>query len=507
MAENENKTIKFSLPFLNKTMPNRMDYCSISYTEPVYVPTQLLFIDCTKKRVAGFFVQADMESYIDYFAVFRPETNSQSNSEEEKDLLIKIRPQILHYLDISYQQYIDQGTAGRLVIWLISDLTDSFGQRMLTELPLDISNMFFWKTGKIPLIIRAGVGGNKAQRQKYISSIQEQYFSLDSFSIPYQNRHRKNKIYNNEYDISILFSHFSALDRVMKHILPLHYEESEKAIAKGENSTKSGMLGVEESLNFSLQWRKLDWFSLTQTQYIPRLWFSEHADILDILDYQRCPERIADLFAPLKNFRREKNWDNLKLPRYSKVMWKEKPYRVTTGDYQTREHLIQFNQRYGLWKHSLKLIEHAQKESLDLPVVWRKLEAISRYYLGQKEHAQKLFASYRMCLDDDPMKSAETYDEMARIWLMEEQYENAYNCGLEAIALDKQCRNAYDALVLAARCLKSKDHEDRAILLAQKNKVVIPIIIREELTRVMRGVQLQQFGQSHKKWWQFWKRK
>src|SRR5204862_2710 len=146
---------------------------------------------------------------------------------DTKAALIAQRPGALHAVLDAHERRRAQGSKGRVVVWLVADLGDPAGRRMLAELPLDVANVLFRKAGEAP----------------------------------------------------------------------------------GD-------------------------------------------DLLEVLDYRRCPAREGDPWAAIKDRSREKNWDGIGYdlgPPGIDPMRGEAPYRITPGDHATRLHLAAFLHRQGAY--------------------------------------------------------------------------------------------------------------------------------------------------------------
>lgn len=489
-------------------MPNGMDCCCLLQTEPRCVPTQWLVFDCTPSGRCSEWFREDKEKTIDYIWLRHglDRTPPDADTAPVKRAFIDLRPTAVAAMLDTYRSRRNFGSGGRLVIWFIGDVSDSFSTLLLAELPLDLSNVIFWESGWAPAVIRGAIGAGTDERQRFLSIVCNQYFRMPDFFIPYHGKHEKGQLYGNEFDSCLLAPDDVPLRAVIQHLVPLHLEETRFAADRTEPHLGGGTLVIEEVMERSLKWRRIDWLAIAQYPYFPRLWDTEKSDILDVLDYRRCPQRVKDPWAALKHRSREKNWDHLNFrPETHDLMQLEQPYRISPGDMRSRLSLAQFllrcDDRAGVLEHC-SFASNEAKDKVD--AVWLKIEGLARYGLGEQERARALFQSYRRKLLSIEGPSASTFDEVGAIALMEAEWKLAVEYALKAIEIDKHLLHAYDTLVIAARKSHNPEWEELARSLADKNCVKVPIHVREQAQQVVRAAKpIGAAPKPQKKWWQF----
>lgn len=485
-------------------MPNGTDCSNLLQTEALCVPTQWVILDCTPEAVARPWLRKDVGDSIDFIELPRAELEPGASAEAIKRALIAARPKVTGALLDAFERRKREGTHGRLVIWVIADLDDPLGRAALVELPLDLANLMFWKTGNVPGVIRGCFGGGGGARGQTLADIAPQYFKMADFSGPYYGRVEPGGIYANEFDSVLAAGDPDAIRRVVEHLVPLHISERNAARSRGAQlPSAGGVFVIEEAMAGSLAWRKIDWLAVSMYPYFARLWDADATDILDVLDFTRCPQRSKDPWAALKQRKREKSWDTLSLPdSRSDLALNEGPYRISPGDTRARLELARFLLRSNLAEELQLQIEAAKREARELPRDWMKLEGLLLHRMG-KEGALDVLGAYRTALEAEPSPSAEMLDEIAGIALMERDFPLARRYALLAIEKDKGLLHAYDGLVIAGRMAREPSYEREARELAAKNGVRIPLLVREETAAIMKTAQPVEV--PAKKWWQFWK--
>jgi len=467
------------------------------------VPTQWLIIDATADaRVRGW-LQPGAVDTIDLLTIDRDGTLDDPDA--LKQYYIESRPSVLRAVFASFDARRSQGSRGRLVVWVVGDAEDPFGRLILTELPLDISQAVFWRTNYAPGMLRVCIGPDRDGRRCYLSGIQAQYFSMPDFSPAYYGQHEEGRLYGNEFDSTLVSPDDEGVRRILDHLQPLHLEEFGYASQFDDPPSGGGMMVIEHVLKWSREWRKVDWFALSAYPYFARLWDTEKSDILEILDFRRCPRRASDPWAALSSRAREANWDHLGLTQPAvDVMHLEKPYRVSPGDSATRFLLAEF--LLNVEKHGAAL-EQCQiasaEDATGLPEAWKGTEGMARHGLGQEVEARELLTDYRTGLKGQPDPSAQTLDKIAGLDLMLGDWAEAAAHAEEAVGKDPHLLNAYNALIIASRQSGNASIAARAKSLAEANGIKIPILAQEEVREVMSKAKIVE--PTEKKWWQFWK--
>ncbi len=410
-------------------MPNGTDCAAILQTEAVCVPTQWFIIDCTTSGRAAQWLRADLGNAIDYLHLT---AHHDVDAAAAKATLIALRPKALHALYEAHDRRVREGTKGRLVVWVIADLAEPLGNRLLAELPLDVAQAMFWKTGTVPAVIRAAVGGDESDRVQYLKAVRDQYFSMPDFSLPYYGNHEAGRLYANEFDSTLLSPTDEELRAVVEHLVPLHVDESHFAKAHLQRHSAGGIFVIEEVMGQSLRWRKIDWLAVTAYPYFRRLWQLPQDDVLELLDYRRCPARAKDPWAALKDRQREKDWHHLDLDGAANVLLEgeEQAYRVTPGDHETRLLLVEFIARHQLHADVLRQCEVGRLEAgPDADPRWIKAQALAYHGLGDEPRAKGLLTEYRQRLQSRSDPSAQTLDEIGSIALMEGDFATALSGG------------------------------------------------------------------------------
>jgi hypothetical protein len=482
-------------------VPNGTDCSNILQTEAICVPTQWFIVDCTKEGRIAPWLKADLSGEIDYFhcdGLCDPHAGFQ-----------QLRPNVLHALLDAYHRRKAEGSRGRLVVWVIADLSEPLGNLLLAQLPLDIANLMFWESHLVPVVIRAGIDGTAEDRRRYLSCIRDQYFGLPDFSRPYYGKHTPGQIYGNEFDSTLLSPNDAGLRNIVEHLVTLHLAETRFAKSHLQRNSRGGILVIEQVMKESLRWRKIDWLAATSYPFFKRLWNTEREDILDLLDYSRCPARQQNPWATLQGRSREKNWNDLDLdPVKSDPLVGQSPYRVSPGDHRTRLALAHFLLSHRLYEDVLAQCKVAQDEGgYRASDQWLKIEGLAQRGVGKDSESRKLFGQYREKLEADPSPTAQTFDEIASMALMERDFRSAFDSALKAVKRDRFLTHAYDAMVLAGRESGDPSFEKQAIELAKDNGVAIPIHVRERTAQVMKGAKVSEVKPqppAAKKWWKFW---
>jgi hypothetical protein len=484
-------------------MPNGTDCSNVLQSEALCVPTQWFFLDCTADGRAGEWLKADLGNDIDYFHLALRDVDPET-------CVISMRPAVLHAILDAHARRVAEGSKGRLVIWIVGHLGDPAEVRLLAELPLDVSNFMFWESGLVPIVIRCAVGGTDEDRHRYLRPVREQYFGLTDFSAPYYGKHDAGRVYGNEFDSTLLASDGAQLRKLVEYLVPLHVEEARFARAHLQRHSPGGMFVIEDVMRNSARWRKIDWLGVAAYPFFKRLWDLARDDVLEVLDYRRCPGRAKDPWAALSGRAREKNWDDLGL---DPTPWNpfdgERAYRITPGDHPVRLRLAKFLLRQDAFAEVLEHCEIARAEGgYDAAERWLKAEAMARHGLGRKAEARALFAQYRQQLERVTDPSAELLDEIGGIALMEGDFTTAYEVARRAIGKDRFLGHAYDTMVIAGRSSGNAEYERAATELAAMNKVTVPIHVRESVSQAMKGAKVIPAGAhrpTRRRWWQFWR--
>lgn len=466
-------------------MPNGSDCSNLLQTEPLSVPTQWFFLDCTTQGVIRDWIGEDVAPTVDYCLLPRPaqpEPGPADSVEALKRALIQLRPAVLAELGDSYERRLQTGTQGRLVIWIIADLSDPLGALALAELPIDLSNRIFFTTGLAPAVLRCAIGGSEEEKRRTLALIKPQYFDMPDYSRPYYERWEPRELYSNEFDSMLLFPDRDSLRRTLSHLLPLHAEETKRTLADLQPRRSGGMLVIETAMARSRTFRRIDWLAVAMYPYFPRLWDLAREDVLDVLDFSRRPERSADPWAALKRRKREASWDHLSLGAPSHDLHLlEEPYRISPGDHQTRLPLARRLFRERSTEEAVDQLARARSDSADLPLPWLKLEGLILHGKGQEEAATALFRKYvERLAATNPEPSASVLDELGSVQLLLHAHGQAAELARRAIALDKALLHAYDTLIIASRESGDPQYEKEAVALARTNQVAIPILVREE---------------------------
>src|SRR3954462_11498292 len=276
-------------------MPNGSDCSAMLQTEALCVPTQWVVFDCTADGRAGGWLSADLANEIDYLH----QPPRAKAAQDTKAALIAQRPGALRAVLDAHERRRAQGSKGRVVVWFIADLSDSAGRRMLAELPLDLANVLFWKSGVAPAVVRVGLGSDRADRGRFLRMVRDQYFGLPDFTAPYEGRHIAGQVYGNAFDATLLCAADDDLKAILAHLVPLHLEETAFARSHLERVAPGGLLVIEDAMRNSRRWRRIDWLAVAMYPYFKRLWEAPGEDILEVLDYRRCPTRESDPWAAI----------------------------------------------------------------------------------------------------------------------------------------------------------------------------------------------------------------
>lgn len=396
-------------------------------------------------------------------------------------MYISRRPSLLGSFVKLYDEGIKKGTKGRVVIWMISDIENDFSTMLLTELGLDISNFCHWRYKFVPGIIRVGLsrGDSHSNKviQQFLTNLSIQYFDLPQFNVKRDidnigdvaidqgfNLNQSARIGStqpfairgNPYDITLLFDRLDTFVELLNRILKIHVMESQYI-----NKNRSAILGsggqlylVQSKLISSYSpWRRLDWLTLAQTDFMPRLWMmskeASRKEFYELLDYRFWRGRFSYLFEEetldeadlekmiisypdskgvdiylrdndqFKRRRRERNWNKLlatfessnsmdKLDLqysqesivdsgssdYSISLEESNMYRITKGDYASFKELAYYFQKEKLFHESLAIIELGKPE-LDIGDELYKLKGISLLNLGKNQEGSDILKNYR----------------------------------------------------------------------------------------------------------------
>jgi tetratricopeptide (TPR) repeat protein len=464
-------------------MPNGTDCSCLLQTEPQVTPTQWLVFDLTADGRCLEWIRHDQTGAIDYVPLRGGEPTLPVSNEGDaaKQALIEVRPTATRALLDSYARRCEAGSGGRLVMWFIGDVADPLSRQLLAELPMDLSNLIFWESGNVPAVIRGCLSADDEARRALLSMLHDQYFIMPPFSDAYYGEHISGQLYGNEFDSCLLSADDDRLRHVIEHLVPLHVEETAYAVQHAEPRRGGGLLIIEDTLQDSLRWRKIDWLAVAMYPYFPRLWEAGEEDFLDVLDYARCGARRADPWAALRRHSRERNWDHLQLTAHYDLARLEQPYRISPGDVRSRLPLTGFLLRRGHPEEALRQCELAAGESEEeLAPAWLKMEGLARHELNHEDQARALFVRYRERLMAGTDASAATFDEISSTFLMEDNWERAVEYARKAIDSDPHFLHAYDALVIAARAMNQPELEEHARRLAEEHGVRIPIHVHEE---------------------------
>jgi hypothetical protein len=486
-------------------MPNGTDCSNILQTEALCVPTQWFVLDCARDGRVSKWLRADLSGEIDYLHL-----DADADAVDAKAALKKLRPKVLRELADTGDRRRSEGSLGRLVVWIIADLAEPLGNLLLAELPLDLSNATFWSSSNVPAVIRAGIGGSAADRRRCLSVVRDQYFGRPDFSKPYYGKHEPGQLYDNEFDSTLLCDNDDEMRSIIELLVPLHLAETKFAKAHLQRHQRGGMFVIEQVMKNSLQWRKIDWLAVTSYPYFRRLWTAGQQDILELLDYRRCPERANDPWAALKGRQREKNWNDLNLdPAAFNPLQDEEPYRVTDGDHRTRFLLAGFLLRHKLNDDVFQQCEIGRAEGgYPNNPKWTKIEGLALSALGRKDEGRELLSVYRRKLQEERSPSADVLDEIASMALFEGEFQLAFDTARQAVAKDKFLGHAYDTMVWAGRESGNSEYERSATELAKQNGVTVPIHVREQTNKVLKTAKVVKSPPVKKavpkKWWQFW---
>lgn len=464
-------------------MPNGTDCSSLLQTEALSVPTQWFILDCTAQGEVRSWIAEDQAPSVDCCLLPRPAGAGAADSVEAlKRWLIGARPAVLAQLADSYERRFRDGTEGRLVIWVIADLSDALGALALAELPIDLSNRIFFSAGLAPAVLRCAIGGSDPERRRTLALLRPQYFDMPDYSRPYYDQWEPRQLYANEFDSTLLLPDRGALRRILSHLLPLHVEETARTLARLQRHREGGVLVIESAMARSRSLRRIDWLALAMYPHFPRLWDDTQDDILDVLDFRRCPERARDPWAALKQHERERGWDHLTLPAPTHDLhFLEEPYRISPGDHRTRLPLAQLLARQGAEEEALAQLARARAESTELPAGWLKLEGLIRHRQGQEEAARGLLRQYVDKLTAaDPDPSDSVLDDLGSVQLLLRDFPRAAELARRAIERNKELLHAYDTLVLASRESGDPQYEAEAVALARANQVTVPLLAREK---------------------------
>lgn len=434
--------------------------------------------------------------FIDYLKY--PENDDFNNVDENdssmmKDFYIKIRPKLLDMFNLSYDISISNGTKGRIVVWVIGNLNHKYSSLLLNELPLDISNLCHWKHKFIPAIIRVGIHDDNDDLmnlniKQFLHVLSFQYFKLHQFNVKDDINELKESlkdqslnlneidkpmdksdelkftIKGNPYDIFILVKDINDLYHLLDKIFSLHKHEINYL-----KTNRSFMIGsggnlylVDNKLITSYSpWRRLDWLTMAQTSFMPRLWIMNKKSNLDefihLLDYRYWRGRFTHLFendfdenelnrmiisypdskaidiylnndnAQFKRRRRERNWNKImndefdlllssfdyqhsqesfaSTEGFDEEMFKpydlnlneRNIYRITVNDLDTLKDLIKYFQRENKYKESLDIIEK-EAVKVDTHHEIYKLKGIALLKLEKKEEAKNYLLNYRKAI-------------------------------------------------------------------------------------------------------------
>lgn len=464
-------------------MPNGTDCSSLLQTEALSVPTQWFILDCTAQGEVKSWITEDQAPSVDCCLLPRPAGGVAADSVEAlKRAIIEARPAVLAQLADSYERRCRDGTEGRLVIWVIAELSDALGALALAELPIDLSNRIFFGAGLAPAVLRCAIGGSDEEKRRTLALLKPQYFDLPDYSRPYYDQWEPRQLYANEFDSTLLLPDRGALRRLLSHLLPLHVEETARTRARLQRHREGGVLIIESAMARSLSMRRIDWLALAMYPHFPRLWDDTQDDILDVLDFRRCPERARDPWAALKQHKRERSWDHLTLPEPTHdLLFLEEPYRISPGDHRTRLPLAQRLARQGDEEEALAQLARARAESPELPIGWLKLEGLIRHRQRQEDAARGLLSQYVERLSGaNPEPADSVLDDLGSVQLLLRDYPRAAELARRAIERNKELLHAYDTLVLASRESGDPKYEAEAVALARANQVTVPLLAREQ---------------------------
>ncbi|KAL6075709.1 hypothetical protein QOT17_003404 [Balamuthia mandrillaris] len=410
--------------------------CSLTKTEFFCVPTQWFVVDATKDHSAVSWVKSILTSLnedekngkepipsassvgIDYVRVPWPssscslddsmtleeEEDDAENESNDEDLRWKrlyadhIRPKVLAHFQTMFNLRrrtspsskgepqslsLHSSTRGRLVVWVVGELARPLSALILEELPVDLTNMVFWKTGGLkPAVVRVALVPNEHTKNSFLNQLSYQYFgeqptnkassiSSSSASVPSSSssssplrQHQQPPTYvqHNEYDCCLLVHDISRFKAVLRRLIQLHVEELHLIQELTPVPHKPGELLVMDPTK---RWRKVNWFSMTQPLTFPRLWrvTSSDADetrsLLQKLDGTLSTRESIEV-------RRELNWNALALVaeayRRPLDLAEDDPnHRISRCDEWTRREFIQYLQKRGMFKESLQQIEIAKQ--------------------------------------------------------------------------------------------------------------------------------------------------
>jgi tetratricopeptide (TPR) repeat protein len=222
-----------------------------------------------------------------------------------------------------------QGTKERCVIIVLGFSDDPLSNTYLTELPIDVSNLWFWKTAHLPGIIRVAtlknhkiemhgmprtISSKMEPFKSLLTSLRTQYFESPRFDSgsPSQvstTSESAPKLFNydkertNQYDIVLCGRAFEdGAAKFFREILALH--KSETAHASKNISSQYGSGGslylLQGRLVSSVSgWRRVDWLVMAQCQFLPRLWNLDDPptlqELLHLFNYRHWLTRFDGL--------------------------------------------------------------------------------------------------------------------------------------------------------------------------------------------------------------------
>jgi tetratricopeptide (TPR) repeat protein len=446
-------------------MPHSMDASVLLQTELQCVPTQWLFVDCTRDQRVANWIKDNKE--VDYLPFIWPDDIAQNETPPSyrtmKRWYIQRRPQFLQRFSTLYDQRTREGTRGRLVIWFVGDTADVFSALLLSEVPLDISNFCHWRQKFVPAVVRIALG-SAPHTTRFLTTLIPQYFHLPPVDVR-ENTIMSPRLYGNPYDCCFVSESEDCVRRLVDKLLPLHVAESQ--FAREHWSEKFGSGGklylVEGTLVTSVsKFRRVDWLILAQCEYFPRLWELDKPNICDelgaLFDYRQWKERFttrransddalvddeslnssedssnpsitSSLYVPQRR-RRETNWTHILSAESTlkvntsavdcdlttdTILYLEEAneLRVTPGDILATKEVVIYLQRLGHYRQSVLWIDTLQpmNENTDSRtaattasptlVPFIKLKGVALLKLGEKDSARMLFADYRHAVLND----------------------------------------------------------------------------------------------------------
>eukprot|EP01129_Flabellula_baltica_P001556 TRINITY_DN11513_c0_g1_i1.p1 TRINITY_DN11513_c0_g1~~TRINITY_DN11513_c0_g1_i1.p1 ORF type:complete len:769 (+),score=140.61 TRINITY_DN11513_c0_g1_i1:50-2308(+) len=459
------------------TLSNNMSSL-ILQSEILCVPTLWIVIDVS---VSGF-VERILDRHIlndktdTFFAYLRAYDPFVDTKKEYMDIREGIIQRVIDVVES------DHRSKNRIVIWVVGEIEDNSSSFLLRELPLDISNRFYWSYKHIPSILRFSIPGpTKKVFNRYLSYLKYQYYHLPEFDVQNEEKDTNNlTIYGNQYDSCVVGSE-EDITEIFDFLIELHLEETAYAC---ENLSfiphSGGELFIVNGLVSSVSnWRRIDWLSTTQVQYFKRLWLlsSQKHEFMKILDYRSWKARFIKLDPglidsltkeekTLKREKREPNWDKIlddnKIIEKRMPIYKEKNFYRITGDNVTAyRSLCSCLYRRKNFDSCVRTIDNLNSSDPGL----LKIKGMAMIKMGDesgKEYVHQYrvtleeeLSSSRVSRDIDKMQESIKCTEIAKMALLEDAYETGRENIKRSLELTPHSSPAMK--ILTWICMKSEE--------------------------------------------------